>query len=172
MRSHKLLRRTAHAAALGVGLMLPGLAQAELETFAGRFETASKNCLKTTSGRPSERCWRVQIDGRTASVLSVHFVGDGEEPGSIETLTFVVSLPDADTTVPLRCQLGRCALEAPSWAGRVNSVSVARYGNDGLAVSVPKAWLAKDGQCARADNTIRCSAVGPNGGQIRAEATL
>ena len=29
----------------------------------------------------------VQIDGRTASVLSVHFFGDGEEPGSIETLT-------------------------------------------------------------------------------------
>ena len=152
--------------------MLPGMAQPEQESFTGRFETASKHCLKTTSGGASERCWRVQIDGRTASVLSIHFFGDGEEPGSIETLTFAVSLPDADALVPLRCQLGRCALEASSWAGRVNSVSVARYGNDGLAVSVPKAWLAKEGQCARADNTIRCSAVGPNGGQIRAEATL
>lgn len=172
MRSCKLLRRTVVASTLGVGLMLPGMAKAELESFTGRFETASKNCLKTTSGGASERCWRVQIDGRTASVLSIHFFSDGEEPGSIETLTFVVALPDADAIVPLRCQLGRCALEAPSWAGPVNSVSVARYSNDGLAVSVPKAWPAKDGHCAREDNTIRCSAVGPNGGQIRAEATL
>ena len=170
MRSCKLLRRTAVASTLGVGLILPAMAQPELGSFTGRFESASQNCLQATPDGASKRCWRVQIDGRTASVLSIHFFGDGEEPGSIETLTFVVSLPDA--TVPLRCQLGRCELEAPSWAGRVNSVSLARYGNDGLAVSVPKAWLAKDGQCARADNTIRCSAVGPNGGQIRAEATL
>lgn len=170
MRSCKLLRRTAVASTLGVGLMMPAMAQPELESFTGRFESASKNCLQATPDGASKRCWRVQIDGRTASVLSIHFFGDGEEPGSIETLTFVVSLPDA--TVPLRCQLGRCELEAPSWAGRVNSVSLARYGNDGLAVSVPKAWPAKGGQCTRADSKISCLAVGPNGGQVLAEATL
>ena len=170
MRLGNLLRRMAVALSLGQGLMLPVMAQPELESFTGRFAIASQNCLKTTFGGVSKRCWRIEIDGRTDSVLTIQFFGDGEEQGSIETLTFVVSL--SDPSVPLRCQNGRCELEAPSWAGRVNSVAIARYGNDGLAVSVPNAWPAKSGQCTRADNTIRCLAVGPTGGQILAEATL
>ena len=170
MRSCKMLWRTAVASTLGVGLMLPATAQPALESFTGRFESASKNCLQATPDGASKRCWRVQIDGRTASVLSIHFFGDGEEPGSVETLTFVVSLPDA--TVPLRCQLGRCELEAPSWAGRVNSVAIAHYGNDGLAVSIPKAWPAKTGKCTLAEKIIQCVASSSTGKIITAKAKL
>ena len=170
MRSSNLLRWTAITTSLGLGLLLPATAQPTLESFTGRYETAVSKCVNVTSEGTSARCWRIQIDGRTASVLSIHFFGDGQEKGSIEKLTFVVSL--SDSTAPLRCHLGRCQLEAQRWVGRVNSVSIARYDSDGLAISVPNAWPAKAGQCAREDNRIRCLANGSNGGQVIAEATI
>ena len=158
------------ALALLVGIGCPMSAHAGIEPFTGRHQTTSSDCRFMATTGKEQACRKVQIDGLTATILSLRFVGAGERPGSSQRLTFVVSSMSSPTL--LNCNLGRCQLGTDSWKGRINSVSEVRYDADGLAEGVPKAWAVREGNCRVEAGRIACRTEVPGGGQISAEAEL
>ena len=161
-------------AALGCGLLLglssPLAAQPQLESFSGRYQTKSSNCRFQPMNGQKRGCRFIQIDGRTPAVISIRFVGAGDQPGSSQRLTFVVS--ELSTTPVLKCSRGNCQLNTANWQGRINSVSEANYDADGLAEGLPKAWAVSLGNCSVRTGRILCRADRPAGGQVSAEAQL
>ena len=161
-------------AVLGCALLLvmscPFAAHAELESFAGRYQIQSNNCRFNPTTGPKSGCRLVQIDGRTPTIISIRFVGAGDQPGSSQRLTFVVS--ELPSTPLLNCSLGNCQLKTSNWQGTINSVSVSSYDADGLAGGVPKAWAVSQGNCSVQAGRILCRADVPEGGQVSAEAQL
>ncbi len=163
-------QRALLASALALGMSSPCVAAAELEAFAGRYQTRSSNCqFIPTTGR-KRSCGLVQIDGRTPTILTIRFVGDGDQPGSSTRLTLVLS--ELTTTPVLTCSRGNCQLIKTSWEGRINSLAEANYDADGLAEGVPKAWAVSQGNCNVQARRILCRADLPEGGQVSAEAQL
>ena len=169
-RSVPIHRKGAIASVLIFGLGGPFPVHAALEDFTGRHQTISSDCRFMPTTGKQRTCRVVQIDGRTATILSLRFVGEGERTGSSQRLTFVVSA--LSNTPLLNCNLGRCQLGADNWEGKINSVSEANYDADGLAESVPKSWAVKQGNCSVQAGQISCSADVPGGGQISAKAEL
>ena len=156
--------------ALAIAMSWPLPIHATVEAFAGRYQTISSNCRFTPTKGQKRGCRLIQIDGRTATIVSLRFLGAGDQPGSSQRLTFVAS---ASTTTPLlSCNLGNCRLKTASWQGRISSVSEANYDADGLAEGVPRAWAVNQGSCSVRDRRILCSADVPGGGQVSAEAQL
>ena len=170
MRVLPIHQQAVLTSALALGVSGPFVVQAQLETFAGRYQTNSSNCRFIPTTGEKRRCGSVQIDGRTPSILSIRFVGAGDRPGSSQRLTFVLS--ELSTTPVLNCSRGNCQLNAANWRGRINSVSEANYDADGLAGSVPKAWAVGDGSCVVKAGRILCLAKAPDGGEVSAEAQL
>ena len=156
---------------IALGLMI-SIAQvpAHAEPFVGRFEATSSGCRYSLSEGESGGCRIVQIDGRSATVLGIRFIGRGTVRGSSRSLTFVTTANGQDS--PLSCHFGRCSLSDTSWIGIVSSVSEAGYDADGIAEGVPKAWPAKQGQCKLETQKIRCSVVVVTGEQLDAQAKL
>ena len=164
------LNKAGITSALAIAMSWPLPIHATVEAFAGRYQTISSNCRFTPTKGQKRGCRLIQIDGRTATIVSLRFLGAGDQPGSSQRLTFVAS---ASTTTPLlSCNLGNCRLETASWQGRISSVSEANYDADGLAEGVPKAWAVSQGSCSVRDRRILCSADVPGGGQVSAEAQL
>ena len=162
--------RSAITSVLALAMTWPLPIHAAAEAFAGRYQTISSNCRFTPTKGQKRGCRLIQIDGRTATIVSLRFLGAGDQPGSSQRLTFVASGP---TTTPLlSCNLGNCRLATASWQGRISSVSEANYDADGLAEGVPKAWAVSQGSCSVRDRRILCSADVPGGGQVSAEAQL
>ena len=153
-----------------MGVMSPPCADAVIDSFAGRFQTTSGNCLFSTSLGRDRGCRLIEINGRSPTIISIRFIGAGDEPGSSQRLTFVVST--SEETPLLQCKRGSCKLETASWVGSINSVSEATYDADGLAESVPKAWSAGQGSCRLSSGRLSCQAETPGGGQLSAEAQL
>ena len=162
--------RSAITSVLALAMTWPLPIHAAAEAFAGRYQTISSNCRFTPTKGQKRGCRLIQIDGRTATIVSLRFLGAGDQPGSSQRLTFVAS---ASTTTPLlSCNLGNCQLETASWQGRISSVSEANYDADGLAEGLPKAWAVSLGNCSVRTGRILCRADRPAGGQVSAEAQL
>ena len=163
-------QRAVLASALALGMSTPFVGAAELEAFEGRYQTKSSNCQLIPTTGQKRGCGLVQIDGRTPEIISIRFVGAGDQRGSSQRLTFVVS--ELSTTPVLTCSRGNCQLKPTSWEGKINSVSEANYDADGLAEGVPKAWAVSQGNCNVQANRISCRADRPAGGGVSAEAQL
>ena len=169
----RLLLIHQHAAlgcALVLGLSSPLAAQSQRESFSGRYQTKSSNCRFLTTNGQKRGCRLIQIDGRTGAIISIRFVGAGDQPGTSQRLTFVVS--ELSTSPVLNCSRGNCRLITANWQGRINSVSEANYDADGLAGGLPKAWAVSLGNCSVRTGRILCRADRPAGGQVSAEAQL
>ena len=170
MRFLPIYQEAVRGCALALVIGYPLAAHAELESFAGRYQTQSSNCHFTPTTGQKRGCRLVQIDGRTSTIISIRFVGSGDRPGSSQRLTFVVS--ELSSTPFLNCSLGNCQLKTSNWQGTINSVSVSSYDADGLAGGVPKAWAVSQGNCSVQAGRILCRADVPEGGQVSAEAQL
>ena len=156
--------------ALVLGLSCSLEAQADLESFAGRYQTKTSNCrLIPTTGQKSS-CRLIQIDGRSPTIISIRFFGAGDQPGASQRITFVVS--ELSTSPVLNCSHGNCQLKSASWQGKINSVSEANYDAYGLAKGLPKAWTVSQGNCSVRAGRILCRAVLADGGQVSVEAQL
>jgi len=162
--------RSAITSVLALAMTWPLPIHAAAEAFAGRYQTISSNCRFTPTKGQKRGCRLIQIDGRTATILSLRFIGDGERPGSSQRLTFVVST--LSTPPLLSCNLGRCQLRTGDWEGKINGVSETNYDVDGLAEGVPNAWAVRQGNCSVQAGRMTCRAEVPGGGQISAEAEL
>ena len=163
-------RPAALGCALVLGLSCPLAAQTQLESFAGRYQTKSSDCRFMPTNGQKRGCRLIQIDGRTPAIISIRFVGAGDQPGSSQRLTFVVS--ELSTSPVLKCSRGNCQLKTANWQGRINSVAEANYDADGLARGLPKAWAVSQGNCSGQVGRIVCHADAPEGGQVSAEAQL
>ena len=159
-----------HWIALGLMVSLFHLHPGHAEPFVGRFETTSNDCRYTLSEGDSGGCRVVQIDGRSATVLGVRFIGRGPVRGSSRSLTFVTTTNGQNS--PLSCHLGRCRLSGTTWSGTVSSVAEAAFDADGIAEGVPKAWPAKEGHCKLEARQIRCKVDVVTGEQLDAQAKL
>ena len=165
-----IVREGAIASVLIAGMVLALPVHAAIEAFTGRHQTISRNCRFTPMTGKRRDCKLIQIDGRTATILSLRFIGDGERPGSSQRLTFVVST--LSTPPLLSCNLGRCQLRTGDWEGKINGVSETNYDVDGLAEGVPNAWAVRQGNCSVQAGRMTCRAEVPGGRQISAEADL
>ena len=165
-----MVREGAIASVLIAGTVCALPVHAANEAFTGRHQTISSDCRFTPTTGKRRDCRLIQIDGRTATILSLRFIGAGEQPGSSQRLTFVVST--LSTPPLLSCNLGRCQLGTDNWEGKINSVSEANYDADGLAEGLPKAWAVSLGNCSVRTGRILCRADRPAGGQVSAEAQL
>ena len=169
MRGIANRRQWIHWIALGL-MVSPVQVPAHTETFVGRFETTGQGCRYTLSEGESGGCRIVQIDGRSATVLGIRFIGRGTVQGSSRSLTFVITTNGKDS--PLSCHFGRCRLSDTKWRSTVSSVSEADYDADGIAAGVPKAWPARQGHCKLETQQIFCSVVVVTGEQLDAQAKL
>ncbi len=165
-----IVREGAIASVLIAGMVLALPVHAAIEAFTGRHQTTSSDCRFMATTGKEQACRVVQIDGLTATILSLRFVGAGERPGSSQRLTFVVSSMSSPTL--LNCNLGRCQLRTGDWEGKINGVSETNYDVDGLAEGVPNAWAVRQGNCSVQAGRMTCRAEVPGGGQISAEAEL
>ena len=170
MRFLPMHQHAALGCALVLGLICPTAAQADIETFAGRYQTKSSDCRFMPTNGQKRGCRLIQIDGRTPAIISIRFVGAGDQPGSSQRLTFVVS--ELSISPVLKCSRGNCQLKTANWQGRINSVAEANYDADGLARGLPKAWAVSQGNCSGQVGRIVCHADAPEGGQVSAEAQL
>ena len=170
MRLLPIHQHAALGCALVFGLSCPLAAQTQLESFAGRYQTNSSDCRFLPTNGQKRGCRLIQIDGRTPAIISIRFVGAGDQPGASQRLTFVVS--ELSTSPVLKCSRGNCQLKTVNWQGRINSVSEANYDADGLAGGLPKAWAVSQGKCSVRAGRILCRADRPTGGQVSAEAQL
>ena len=170
MRFLPMHQHAALGCALVLGLICPTAAQADIETFAGRYQTKSSGCRFLSTTGQKRGCRLIQIDGRTPTIISIRFIGAGDQPGSSQRLTFVVS--ELSTSPVLNCSLGNCQLISASWQGRITIVSEANSDADGIAQGLPKSWAVSQGNCSVRAGRILCRADLPAGGQISAEAQL
>ena len=170
MRFPPIHQQAVFVCALVLGLSYPPAAQAELESFAGRYQTKSSSCRFISTTGHKRGCRLIQIDGRTPTIISIRFMGAGDQPGSSQKLTFVVS--ELSASPVLNCSIGNCQLKSASWQGKITSVSEANSNADGLAQGLPKAWAVSQGICSVRAGRILCRADLPTGGQISAEAQL
>ena len=165
-----MVREGAIASILIAGTVCALPVHAANEAFTGRHQTISSDCRFTPTTGKRLDCRLIQIDGRTATILSLRFIGAGEQPGSSQRLTFVVST--LSTPPLLSCNLGICQLRTGDWEGKINGVSETNYDVDGLAEGVPNAWAVRQGNCSVQAGRMTCRAEVPGGGQISAEAEL
>ena len=170
MRGMATPRQRSRWISLGLLACLVHLQPGHTEPFVGRFETTGQGCRYTLSEGESGDCRVVQMDGRSATILGIRFIGRGPVRGASRSLTFVATTNGQSS--PLSCHLGRCRLSAASWSGSVSSVSEAAYDADGIAEGVPKAWPAKQGSCKLEAQQIRCTADVVSGEQLDAQAKL
>ena len=170
MRFPPIHQQAVFVCALVLGLSYPPAAQAELESFAGRYQTKSSSCRFISTTGQKRGCRLIQIDGRTPTIISIRFMGAGDQPGSSQKLTFVVS--ELSASPVLNCSIGNCQLKSANWQGKITSVSEANSDADGLAQGLPKAWAVSQGICSVRAGRILCRADLPTGGQISAEAQL
>jgi len=170
MRVLLIHQHAAIGCVLVLGLSSPLAAQSQLESFSSRYQTKSSNCRFLPTNGQKRGCRLIQIDGRTPAIISIRFVGAGDQPGSSQRLTFVVS--ELSTSPVLNCSRGNCQLKTANWQGKINSVSEAKYDADGLAGGLPKAWAVSQGNCSVRAGLILCRADIPAGGQVVAKAQL
>lgn len=149
------------------GITLP--AQGNALPDIGRLQRATRDCISVSISGGKQRCFRLQIDRKTNTVLRVRFIGNSGSKGMSRTLTFVAN--DVQQSLPLLCQQGRCALSSSTWEAPVIGVSESLSNRLGITDSLPRAWPAQ-GECKIANDRIHCQARLALGNQISANAKL
>lgn len=170
MMGRALSMRFCHVLLLSNMLNCPVMGAADPNLKIGRYETETKACSFTASDQKSIACFTLQLNGRSASLVTVRLIGQGTTKDSRKQLTFVTLTTQGES--PLKCSTGTCRLNATSWQSSVSSVAEASFNANGIPTGLPKSWATNQGECNLKDRVLKCSALHRNGEAYKAEARL